>query len=87
MRFIEQIRRIERIDQLIRLKATGKPYELAQKLGISESQLYEVLNIMKLELGGPILYSRNLQSYYYPRDIKFKCSFEENSEIKFIMNK
>jgi hypothetical protein len=82
MNFIDQIRRIERIDQLIRLKATGRPSEFARKLGISESQLYEILNVIKVELGGPILYSKSLQSYYYPRDIKFKCSFEENSESK-----
>lgn len=80
MSFIDQIHRIERIDQLIRLKATGRPAELAQKLDISESQLYEILNIMKIELGGVILYSKSLQSYYYPRDIRFKCLFEEVSE-------
>ena len=80
MSFIDQIHRIERIDQLIRLKATGRPSELAQKLDISESQLYEILNIMKAELGGVILYSKYLQSYYYPRDIRFKCLFEEVSE-------
>jgi hypothetical protein len=79
MSFIDLIRRIERIDQLIRLRATGRPSELAQKLGISESQLYEVLSIMKVELGGSILYSKTLQSYYYPKNIKFKCSFEEIS--------
>ena len=77
MSFIDLIRRIERIYQLIRLRATGRPSELAQKLGISESQLYEVLSIMKVELGGSILYSKTLQSYYYPKNIKFKCSFEE----------
>jgi predicted DNA-binding transcriptional regulator AlpA len=79
MSFIDLIRRIERIDQLIRLRATGRPSELAQKLGISESQLYEVLSIMKVELGGSILYSKTLQSYYYPKNIKFKCAFEEIS--------
>ncbi len=77
MAFIDQIRRIERIDQLIRLRATGRPSVLAQKLGISESQLYEVLNIMKLELGGSILYSKSLETYYYPKDIKFRCSYED----------
>ncbi len=79
MSFIDQIHRIERIDQLIRLKATGKPSDLARTLDISESQLYEILNIMKVELGGEFRYSRSLQSYYYPREIKFKCLFEEVS--------
>jgi hypothetical protein len=80
MSFVDIIRRIERIDQLIRLRATGRPAELAQKLGISESQLYEVLNVMKEEFGVSILYSRTLESYYYPKEMKFKCSFEENKE-------
>lgn len=83
MSFIDQIHRIERIDQLIRLKATGRPSELAQKLGISESQLYETLNIMKIGLGGTILYSKSLQTYYYPRDVKFKCEFEELTRTIF----
>jgi hypothetical protein len=82
MSFVDLIRRIERIDQLIRLRATGRPSELAKKLGVSESQLYEVLNIMKDEFGVSIMYSRTLQSYYYTKDIKFKCSFEEDSADK-----
>jgi len=76
MRFIDQIRRIERIDQLIRLKATGSPTELAAKIGISVSQLYEVLSIMREEFGVPILYSKSLQTYYYPSDIRFRCTFD-----------
>ena len=80
MRFYEQIRRIERIDQLIRLRATGEPSELAKKLAISESQLYEVLRIMRDELGGPIFYSKTSQNYYYPGEIKFKCTFEDSGK-------
>jgi hypothetical protein len=77
MTFIDQIRRIERLDQLIRIKATGRPSELALKLGISESCLYETLNIMKVELGAVIRYSRSIQSYYYPKKIRFRCNFED----------
>jgi hypothetical protein len=80
MTFIDQIRRIERLDQLIRMKATGRPSELALRLDISESQLYETLNIMKAELGARILYSKSIQSYYYPKEIRFKCRFEEVSK-------
>jgi len=35
------IDRIKRIDKLIAQKATGNAKQLAQKLGISESTLYE----------------------------------------------
>ena len=77
MTFIDQVHRIERLDQLIRMKATGRPSELALKLGISESRLYETLNIMKADLGAVIRYSKSIQSYYYPKNTIFICRFEE----------
>ena len=49
--------RIERIDRLIRLKATGSPKEFAKKLGISESSLYEYLRYLK-DKGGPIEFDK-----------------------------
>ncbi|MEM6737495.1 MAG: HTH domain-containing protein [Bacteroidota bacterium] len=57
-------RRFERIDQLIRLKATGKPSELAERLEISESTLYEFIGLMK-ELGAPIQWDKKRNSYIY----------------------
>jgi hypothetical protein len=59
------------------MKATGRPSELALKLGISESRLYETLNLMKVDLGAVIRYSKSIQSYYYPKEIRFRCRFEE----------
>ncbi len=47
MKFSEQLNRFLRLDQLIRLKATGTPKELAKKIGVSESALYEYINEMK----------------------------------------
>ncbi|WP_271784988.1 hypothetical protein [Aquimarina algiphila] len=38
---------IERIDQLIRLQATGSPEDFASKLGISKTKLYRIINIMR----------------------------------------
>ena len=52
------IDRFKRIDQLIRLKATGTPKELAEKLHISEALLYLTLSEMK-ELGAPICYDKS----------------------------
>jgi len=42
--------RISRIDRLIRLKATGSPSDLAQRLQISESGLYRYIGYMHLQL-------------------------------------
>jgi len=57
MDFLYQISRIERKDKKIRLKNTGKPSALAKSLKISESQLYQVLKLMK-KLGAPIKFSK-----------------------------
>ena len=70
----EIFHRLERIDHLIRIKATGTPTELASKLGISERSVYEYLNLMK-ELGAPIKFNSYRQSYYYDEDGGFNISF------------
>lgn len=70
----EIFHRLERIDQLIRIKATGTPTELASKLGISERSVYEYLNLMK-ELGAPIKFNSYRQSYYYDEEGSFTISF------------
>ena len=56
--------RMKLTDSLIRKKATGSPKELANKLGISRSALFELINEMKEE-GFPIAYSKEFNSYYY----------------------
>jgi Predicted transcriptional regulator len=54
MKTYELILRLERIDQFIRLKATGSPRQFASTLGISVSMLYNYLDLLK-NLGGPII--------------------------------
>jgi len=68
--------RIERIDQLIRLKATGSPKEFAKKLGISKSSLYEYLNYLK-DKGGPIEFDKEVNTYYYTHRIKFTLKYSD----------
>jgi predicted DNA-binding transcriptional regulator YafY len=60
-RFIE---RLQSIDYYIRTKSTGTPKEFAEKLRVSERQLYKYLKNLK-ELGAPIKYNKNSRSYYY----------------------
>jgi len=74
MTTLEKIGKIEQIDQLIRLKATGPPKQLAKRLGISESSLYELLLAMK-NMDAPICYCRHRQSYYYEKKVKFHFGF------------
>ncbi|MEM9859439.1 MAG: hypothetical protein AAF843_18945 [Bacteroidota bacterium] len=61
------IYRIERLDQLIRLRATGTPAECASKLGISKRTLYELINELKEDFSFPIEYNRGLQSFVYSK--------------------
>ena len=55
---------------------TGKPIDLAQKIGVSERSIYNYISYMKKELNAPIDYIVQKESYYY----KTKCdlNFEGN---------
>lgn len=68
------LHRLTRIDSLIRIKGTGTPVRLAEKLGISERTVYEYLNLMK-EFGAPIKFDPYRESYYYEVDGHFLVSF------------
>ncbi len=64
MKTIQQLERLKKIHQYIKVCNTGSPNNFAQKLNISESQLYNILDDLKIT-GFPILYSRKLKSYIY----------------------
>jgi hypothetical protein len=71
---IKHIEIIERIDQLIRLQATGSPEKFASRLGISKTKLYRVIDIMK-QLNAPIQYDVAIQSFIYVEDVGFQFGF------------
>lgn len=73
-KLVEQINQIEQIDQLIRLRATGNPSKLAEKLSVSEASLFRLIEIMK-KLDAPIKFDIFLQSYVYEYDVKFQFGF------------
>lgn len=66
--------RLDRIDQLIRIKRTGTPAELADKIGLSERSMYEYIRLMK-EFGAPVVYSRERKSYFYLQEGRFIVRF------------
>lgn len=68
------LNRLDRIDQLIRVKGTGTPAQLADKIGLSERSTYEYIRLMK-NFGAPVVYSRERQSYYYLQEGRFIVSF------------
>ena len=73
----EQINLIEQLDQLIRLKATGTPEQLANRLNISRAGLFRIMDIMK-HLNAPIKFDIYLQSYVYEKNVCFRFGFYIN---------
>lgn len=70
----EQINQIEQLDQLIRMQATGKPKQLANRLQISEASLFRLLEVMK-KLNAPLKYDIYMQSYIYEHEVSFEFGF------------
>jgi len=74
MTLTEKIRQMERVDALIRRKATGSPASLATRLGTSERYVYKLINMMK-NLGAPIYFNYEKNSYCYEEDVVFFVGF------------
>ncbi|MBX9784667.1 MAG: HTH domain-containing protein [Chitinophagaceae bacterium] len=71
--------RVTRINNLIQIKATGTPKQLAHKINVSERTLYGLLKAMK-KYGAPVKYNRFKQTYYYEESGSFKIKFIKNTE-------
>jgi hypothetical protein len=71
---VEEKEFLERVDQLIRLKATGCPKEFAEKLDVSVRKVYRLINDLK-EIGCPIVYDSYIGSYKYEIDGSLKMKF------------
>ncbi len=71
MNFIEDIHLFQRIDNLIRLKATGSPKQLSKKLGLCERQVLNIIHALRDE-GLPIVYDKINKTYFYAREVLTK---------------
>lgn len=82
MKTIKQLERLKHIHQYIKNGNTGTPSEFACKLNISESQLYNILEHLKIS-GLPIIYSRRTKTYMYSEN----CDLEVTYSIQLITEK
>jgi len=71
---LKQTQRISRLHDLIRRQATGSAKDCAQRLDISERQLYNTLELMR-ELGAPIYFDAPTGSYCYKYDVSWSFGF------------
>lgn len=68
MNLISDLFLLERLDYLIRTKATGTPRELASRLKASERNVYRLIGKLREE-GFPIAYDKCAESYYYDAEV------------------
>lgn len=69
MTFSEQIAALERLHQLIKLKATGSPEQLADRFSVSVGTIKNLIKIFK-DRDLPIRYSRSRQTYLYEQEVE-----------------
>lgn len=65
---------LQRIDYLIRTRATGSPKSLAERLDTSENSVYRLIENLKTQ-GLPIEYDRRNQTYFYSTPVKWNFEF------------
>ena len=68
--------RLERLDHLIRIKATGSPQVLARKLYVSVRTVFGYIEILR-SLGAPIDYNKHKETYYYTEPGFFYFKFRK----------
>ncbi len=76
MNIIDTFKRLEQMDQLIRLKATGKPRVFAARIGISHSSLYNYIQLLRM-LGGPVQYNQQSSSFEYEYSVVLQLGYEK----------
>lgn len=84
MKFVEQIERLQYLDELIRKKTTGSPEKLAKKIGLSRSQLYNLIGYLN-DIGMDVRFSRRRNSFCYTskkKEIKINFSIKIISKDK-----
>jgi biotin operon repressor len=74
MNIFDDLFSLQRIDYLIRTRATGTPKDLADRLGISECSIYRLIDRLK-DHGFPIVYDRRAGTYYYTESVKWNAEF------------
>jgi hypothetical protein len=64
---------LQRIDHLVRTRATGTPALLASRLNTSERKVYRLIGELRNQ-GFPIAFDKQTDSYYYSEPVKIEFS-------------
>ena len=74
MKVFEQVDRISLFGQLLKQRKTGTPVEFADRLGISRTSLYELVDELRSR-GAPISYSKSGHTFYYSEPFEISITF------------
>lgn len=87
MEFIRQIERLQLLNKLVKERRTGRPEELAERLGVSRAKLYLMLDELRDE-GIEIKFSKRSNSFVYENcggvSVVFSLKVLESNEIRDI---
>jgi predicted DNA-binding transcriptional regulator YafY len=77
MKLFEYLDRISIMHKLVSRQKTGTPEELAHRLGVSRTTLYELIDELRSR-GAPIAYSKSAKTFFYrqPYDIEVTCTLK-----------
>jgi len=85
MKRLVDLVKLDRLDNLIRRAATGSPENLAERLEMSRSSLFELIAFLRVEMRAPIIYNKNRLSYMYSYNPRFYLGFERDQINTFEM--
>lgn len=87
MNFIEDLKRLRKIHELINEQNTGSPDNLAAAVCVSRSELYYILRELK-KMGAQISYNRRKRSFCYSNnfklDMEIKVSYLGEHELNVL---
>lgn len=87
MNFIEDLKRLRKIHELIIGQNTGSPDNLAESISVSRSELYYILRGLK-RMGTQICYDRRKRSFCYVNnfklDMEIKVSYLGEQEMSIL---
>ena len=83
MKLFEYLDRISMMHKLVSRQKTGTPEELAHRLGVSRTSLYELIDELRSR-GAPIAYSKSAKTFFYrqPYDITVSCTLKPLTYIE-----
>lgn len=71
MNSLKNLKRLQKLHQLIEKKDTGSPKEVAEKIGSSERMVHCLIEELK-DYGANIRFDRKLQTYFYKNDFELQ---------------